>query len=133
MTTLRYKLFEFILKRSGAGETMTKALTRGHIRSQPVPKKVAGRWEKSNFQGRNIWTCRPAEKRSDRVYVHQHGGGYVVGLLPLQFETMTKLADLAGVTIIMPDYPLPPDSTATEIIDWAAAHYGSVVAEHGGG
>ena len=79
-----------------------------------MPKKVVGRWEKSKFQDRNIWTCRPAEQRSDHVYVHQHGGGYVVGLLPLQFETMTKLADMAGVTIIMPDYPLPPDSTAVK-------------------
>jgi acetyl esterase/lipase len=131
MTTLRYKLFETVLKLSGAGKTIEKGLARGHVPSEAVPSKLSKRWERSEFQGRDIFTCRPVGKGNGRIYVHQHGGAYVLGLNSLHFSMFTKLADMAGVTIILPDYPLPPEASAPEIIDWATAHYASVVAEHG--
>ena len=133
MTTLRYRLLESLLKLSGAGKTIGKGLTRGNIPSVKVPAKLRKRWVKTEFQGRDIFTCRPVGKSSGRAYVHQHGGAYVVGLIDFHFGMFTKLADMSGVTIILPDYPMPPDMGAPGIIDWATAHYETVIAEHGAG
>jgi len=133
MTTIRYRLFETLLRLTGAGQTIAKGLKRGNIPSEAVPSKLAKRWTKSEFQGRDIFTCRPAGKGAGRVYVHQHGGAYVLGLNRLHFSMFKKLADLSGVTIILPDYPLPPEASAPEIIDWATAHYASVVEARGAG
>lgn len=131
MTTLRYKLFETLLQLTGAGKTIGKGLARGNIPSEKVPSRLSKRWAKSEFQGRDIFTCRPVGKGNGRIYVHQHGGAYVLGLNSLHFSMFTKLADMSGVTIVLPDYPLPPESSALGIIDWAAAHYVSVVTKHG--
>lgn len=131
MTTLRYRLFETVLKLSGAGKAIEKGLARGHVPSESVPSKLSARWVRSEFRGRDIFTCRPVGKGNGRIYVHQHGGAYVLGLNSLHFSMFTKLADMSGVTIILPDYPLPPEASAPEIIEWAAAHYASVVADHG--
>jgi len=127
MTTLRYKLFETLLQLTGAGKTIGKGLARGNIPSEKVPSRLSKRWVKSEFQGRDIFTCRPVGKGNGRIYIHQHGGAYVLGLNSLHFSMFTKLADMSGVTIVLPDYPLPPESSALGIIDWAAAHYASVV------
>ena len=131
MTTLKYKLFELLLKISGASRTIGKGLERGNVPSVNVPSKLSRRWIKSEFQGRDVFTCRPVGKGSGRVYVHQHGGAYVIGLIDFHFSMFTKLADMSGVTIVLPDYPMPPDMGAPGIMDWATAHYESVIAEYG--
>jgi len=131
MTSLRYKLFETALRLVGVGGAIAKGLKHGNIPSEAVPRSVRDRWERSEFEGRDIWTCRPKGLNSGRVYVHQHGGAYVIGLIALHFTMFTRLADMSGVTIILPDYPLPPDQVAEGIIDWAVSHFESVAAEHG--
>jgi acetyl esterase/lipase len=131
MTTLKYKIFETILRLTGAGKTIGKGLAKGNIPSVGVPSGVQKRWAQSEFQGRDIFTCRPVGKSNGRVYVHQHGGAYVVGLIEFHFTMFTKLADMSGVTIILPDYPMPPDMGAPGIIDWATAHYETVIAKYG--
>lgn len=131
MTSLRYKLFEIVLRLTGAEKAIGKGIERGNIQSEKVPSNLRKRWEKSTFQGRDIWTCRPNGKDTGRVYVHQHGGAYVIGLIGLHFAMFTKIADMSGVTIILPDYPMPPDVGAPGIIDWATAQYENVIAKHG--
>lgn len=131
MTSLRYKLFETILRIAGTGKTIGKGLKRGNIPSEKVPSALRKRWVHSTFQKRDIWTCRPVGKDTGRVYVHQHGGAYVIGLISLHFAMFTKLADMSGVTIILPDYPMPPDAKADDIINWAAAHFQSVSDQYG--
>jgi acetyl esterase/lipase len=131
MTTLRYKLLETALKLSGAGRTIGKGLKRGNIPSEKVPAGLCKRWNKSEFQGRAVFACAPVGKNTGRIYVHQHGGAYVIGLITLHFAMFTKLADMAGVTIILPDYPLPPEASADDIIDWAVKHYDTVADEFG--
>jgi monoterpene epsilon-lactone hydrolase len=131
MTTLRYRLFEGLLKISGAGRTIEKGLKRGNIPSEKVPSGLQSRWSETEFQGRAVFTCAPVGHDTGRVYVHQHGGGYVVGLIGLHFAMFTKLVDMAGVTVVLPDYPLPPEATADQIIDWGVAHYDTIIAEYG--
>jgi len=120
-----------VLKVSGAGRAIGKGLERGNVTSVSVPSKLRKRWVKTEFQGRDIFTCRPVGKGTGRVYVHQHGGAYVIGLIDLHFAMFTRLADMSGVTIILPDYPMPPDMGAPGIIDWATAHYEAVIAQYG--
>jgi acetyl esterase/lipase len=128
MTTLRYKLFEKLLGWSGAGRSITKAVAGEKIRHD-MPK--GDRWTRGEFEGRAIWTCLSRSNATGRVYVHQHGGAYVLGLNAVQFATFAKLADMSGATIILPDYPLPPEQTAEGIIAFAKAHFASLVEEHG--
>ena len=131
MTSFRYRCFEWVLKVSGAGKTIGKALARGNIPSVKPSSKLAKRWTRSKFKGRDIWTCRPKGSDTGQVYIHQHGGAYAIGLIPLHFAMFAKLSDMSGATIILPDYPLPPNEGAHGIIEWAAAQYQSVVGEFG--
>lgn len=131
MTTLKYKLVETLLRLSGKGKLIEKALNKGHISSEAPPRSLRHRWAKTVFEGRDIWTCKPYGPGSGKVYLHQHGGAYALGLIGLHYSMFTKLADMSGTTIILPDYPLPPEAAASDIIGFAVSHYEAVAAEYG--
>ena len=131
MPTFQYKIFEFVAGLIGVSKAIPKGLDKGAPPSDAPPRKVASRWVKTRFRDRDIWTCAPKANPTGRAYVHQHGGAYVLGLNGLQFSMMTELSDTTGAVIILPDYPLPPERFAEDIIDWAAAHFDAVVTEYG--
>lgn len=131
MTTLKYKLVEAVLRLSGAGKLIGKAVDKGHVPSETPPRSIRKRWTKTEFQGRDIWVCEPFGASSGKIYIHQHGGGYALGLIGLHFAMFTKLADMSGTTIILPDYPLPPEATSDDIISFAVAQYEAAAKEYG--
>ena len=130
-TSFRYKAMQGILRATRYRNIMPKDAARGNQRNMEPKGRLARRWERSEWDGRAVWTCHPEAGPAERVYVHQHGGGYVYGIQKLHYMSLSELADHAGVSVIMPDYPLPPDARAPEIMDWADRHFASVVESHG--
>lgn len=130
-TTLRYKLLQGIFRATGYRNNMLKDVVKGEQRNTLPKGKQATRWERSEFEGRAVWTCHPKTGATDRAYVHQHGGGFVYGIAPIHYMSLSEIADHAGMTVIMPDYPLPPQTHAPAIIDWADRHFTAVVDHYG--
>ena len=72
--------------------------------------------------------------RSGGVLIYLHGGAYVYPMVAGQWGIVEGLIDRTGLPVIIPDYPLAPQHTATEafdfvqpIIDEAQAEFGRVV------
>lgn len=130
-TSLGYKALQGFFRITRYRNNMIKDAANGEQRNALPKGKQAARWERSEFAGRAVWTCDPKNGATDRVYVHQHGGGYVYGIAAIHYMSLQELADHAGMTVIMPDYPLPPQARAPEIIDWADRQLTSVVAQYG--
>lgn len=130
-TTLRYKILQGIFRATKYRNKMIKDVAIGEQRNALPKGKLAVRWDRSDFDGRAVWTCHPKSGATDRVYVHQHGGGFVYGIAAIHYMSLQELADHAGMTVIMPDYPLPPQARAPEIMAWADRHFTSVVAQYG--
>lgn len=130
-TSLAYKTMQGVMRLAKTRNRMLKDVERGEQRNELPKGKLADRWERSEFDERAVWTCHPPEGPTKRVYVHQHGGGFVYGLLGLHFMSLSEVAFRAKMTVILPDYPLPPQSHAPEIIDWADRHFASVAEQYG--
>lgn len=129
--TLRYKALQAVFRGLKVRNGMLKDAARGEQRNEVPKGKLAKRWQSSTFDGRTVWTCHPKGGATDRAYVHQHGGGYVYGLMKMHFRSLSELADHAGMTVILPDYPLPPQVHAPEIMDWADRHFTTLVDQYG--
>lgn len=126
-TSLSYKLLQGVFRATRHRNNMIKDAAKGE-QLNAVPKgKQAKRWQKAEFEGRAVWICHPKQGKTSQVYIHEHGGGYVYGLLPVHYMSLQELSDYAGITVILPDYPLPPQSHAPHIIDWSDRHFASVV------
>jgi acetyl esterase/lipase len=126
-----YKAIEGLFRTFKMRNRMLKDAAKGEQRNEVPTGKLVKRWERSDFDGRAVWTCHPEGGPTERIYVHQHGGGYVYGLLKLHFQSLQEVADHAGMTVMLPDYPLPPQARAPQIMDWADRHFSAVVDRFG--
>lgn len=126
-----YRAMEGIMRLLKTRNRMLKDVARGEQRNERPKGKLAQRWQRSEFEGRAVWICHPNSGETKRVYIHQHGGGYVYGLMQLHYISLSELCDHAGMTVILPDYPLPPQAHAPDIMGWADRHFSSAVECYG--
>ena len=130
-TSLRYRMINGLVRVLRVRNAMARDAGTGRHRNARPSGKQKSRWRKDTFNGRTVWSCKPEIPDTGRVYIHQHGGGYVYGIQHGHFQSCTELSDLAGVTVIMPDYPLPPEATAAEIFVWADSHFTACAERYG--
>lgn len=130
-TTFAYRALNTVFRLINFRAKMGKDAGSGRQRNMKPMGKYKSRWRREAFEGRAVWVCAPSGNDTGRVYIHQHGGGYVYGIQAGHYQSCAELADLAGVTVLMPDYPLPNDDTARGIIDWADRHFTSCVECYG--
>ena len=129
--SLRYKALTGLLRATRFRFRMLRDAPAGRTRCTVPRGRDAKRWVRGEFDGRAVWTCHPVSGPTGQVYVHMHGGGYVYGLLPTHYSALREVCDHADVSVILPDYPLPPNARAPQIIDWADRSVASAVDRYG--
>jgi acetyl esterase/lipase len=60
-----------------------------------------------------------------------HGGGYVLDVAGLHFETVCKLCKMLGASATVPIYPLAPEHKAPEVLAAMRGLYDEVAEQHG--
>jgi acetyl esterase len=87
-----------------------------------VPDRAT--WQAINADGREIGLLihTPLRtKRSDRLVVYCHGGGWIVGSPLTHADISGALCDISGIGVISVDYRLAPEHVAPAAIDDALA------------
>lgn len=60
-----------------------------------------------------------------------HGGGYVMDIAPVHWNTVARLCDMLGASATVPVYPLAPEHKAAEILAAMQGLYGELAAQYG--
>jgi acetyl esterase/lipase len=63
--------------------------------------------------------------------LYLHGGGYVLDVAGLHFETVCKLCEMLGASATVPVYPLAPEHKVPEVLAAMRGLYDEVVEQHG--
>ncbi len=119
MTTLRYKLFESILRLTRANRVLKKTMDGKPFKSAHLPGRLKSRAEQIEIAGQPVWIIHPSSGPAQTAYIHFHGGAYILGLMALHFGLAAQLSERAGVSVILPDYPLAPQAQVEEITAFA--------------
>jgi len=119
MTTLRYKLFETVLRLTKADRMIAKTMDGAPNRTAKLPRSLKNRAEKIEINGQIVWIIHPKTGAGEAAYIHFHGGAYILGLMSLHFGLAAQLSERTGVSVIVPDYPLAPDAEVEEITRFA--------------
>lgn len=91
----------------------------------PVPDDA--RIEETDAEGVSLtWVAVP-ESREDRVILHVHGGGGVMGSARTYRELAARLARSAGARVAVPDYRLAPEAPFPAGIDDIVRGYGALL------
>lgn len=90
-----------------------------------VPKSMCKNYDvgESSVEHRKVWTIKPRGNASDKVILYLHGGAYVFSIGKYHWKFVEALLLRTNATIVVPDYPLAPDSTCEEAIDFIGRLY----------
>lgn len=86
----------------------------------------------SHFQGRDVWTIAPRDRRASATVLYWHGGGYVYPAASLHWSFFAHMAKVYGWRVVAPLYPLAPEHNAQEISNFALDFYRNLLRSHDG-
>ncbi|HAW20322.1 MAG TPA: alpha/beta hydrolase [Flavobacteriales bacterium] len=99
----------------------------------PVPKSIAKNYNVrcSAKHARPTWTISPKENASDKVILYLHGGAYLFTIKQYHWNFAAELLAKTNATIVIPDYPLAPDSSCEDAIDFIGHIYEELLGTFG--
>lgn len=114
-------------------ETATEQMALHAPKPHPMPRRMRARFTATSEKGvTRVFPKRGL--RSGGALIYLHGGAYVYPMVVGQWGIVEGLIDRTGLPVIIPDYPLAPEHTATEafdfvqpIVDEAQAEFGRVI------
>lgn len=71
----------------------------------------------------------PNKIKTEKLILYFHGGGYIEGMVKEQWSTIAKIAVESGTKVYVPDYPLAPESTFTQVYSMLDNFYQRVLEE----
>lgn len=73
-----------------------------------------------------IWSITPVNISNQKLVIYFHGG-YIGGMVKEQWNTIAKIAVSTGSKVIIPDYPLAPESNYKDVFAMVSATYEKVL------
>ena len=70
-----------------------------------------------------IWHLTPKRLKNKKLIIYFHGGGFVEGMVKEQWNTMAKIAVSAGSKVVVPEYPLAPESNYKDVFAMVSETY----------
>ncbi len=70
-----------------------------------------------------FWIKTPATRRTDKVIVYLHGGGYILGSAETNLGSALRIGSAAGIPVLSVDYRLAPEHPFPAALDDAATAY----------
>ena len=93
-------------------------------------EKMHVKVESGQISGVNVFTVTPneiSEENRDRLLVHVHGGGYVLGPGEAGTPEAIMMAGFGHIKVLSIDYRMPPDFPYPAALDDAMAVYRAIV------
>ncbi len=74
-----------------------------------------------------IWYITPRNCHKEKTLLYFHGGAFIAGMVKQQWNTIAKIGRLTGSQVIIPDYPLAPESNYKDAIAMVSDTYQRVL------
>lgn len=100
-------------------------LPSAKMRGQPAVSET-------HLDGRSVWTIAPKDRAPVAHLLYFHGGGYVYPAADVHWNFMGYMANVHGISVTAPLYPLAPEASAAEITAFGLAAYEAFLASHDG-
>ena len=128
------KLIQFFMGLLGMKRAMEKKILRNGYAKEPakLPKSIIN---KCNVQvaeqnGRKIWTLFKKNTESDSVILFLHGGAYYANITKMHWDFVEQLINRINAKIVVPDYPLAPESTCEETYQFIDEVYAKIISDY---
>lgn len=132
--SLDAKLIQFVMGLLGMKRAMERKVVNNGYNKIPakIPKSILKQFnaDVEEFNGRKVWTLSPKNKENNSLILFLHGGAYYANITPLHWRLVEQLLVTTSSTIVVPDYPLAPESTCKDSFQFLDSVYSMLVSKY---
>lgn len=125
------KLIQSALGFLGVKKRMKQKIEQNGYSKNPakIPKSILKKLNVGidEVDNRKIWTISPKQNRSNAIILFLHGGAFVANISSMHWLFIEQLISLTGAAVVVPDYPLAPDTTCTITYQFLDAVYAKLI------
>lgn len=118
----------------GFKKKMEKKMMNSKFAQNPakLPKSLLKNYNVQLIEqnGKNVWTISPKDSISDVLILYLHGGAYMANISKQHWDIIEQLLIKTKATIIIPDYPLAPNSTYIETYNFICQLYTKLLSDY---
>ena len=111
----------------GFKRNFTNKIKRSNFKTRPAPfpKSFIDKFIVNTMEvhTRKVWEIIPKSNTSGLYIFYLHGGGYVHNISKQHWQFIARLIRDTGAIVIVPDYPLAPETTAKISFSMVEASY----------
>lgn len=129
--SFKTKFMKTALKLSGMKKQLEKRMVANGLAKIPAnpPRSLMKRFTIREIErdGRKVWTISPIAGKTDIVILYLHGGAYMGSISDQHWGLIERLLCRVNAIIVVPDYPLAPESTCKETFGFVDKGYQEIV------
>lgn len=137
--SLRYKVLSRCIKAAGIKKIYSKPegellnLLQTKFRASDLPELMYKKFDidKTETDNRAVFKISPKNIKTDNVILFIHGGGGMMCPTPLHYRFAAKLVKNTGSALYFPFYPLGPEASINESMEWLSKVYSKICKTHG--
>ena len=115
--------------KDGLDKAMEKNKGRVEAQSPSDSLKKDFVFTQTKFKERSFWTISPKNNKSEKVILYLHGGAYINNIVKFQWDMMEEIARKTNSKIVVPDYPLSPESTYNDVYFFIESVYNDLLTQ----
>ncbi|MCF8358215.1 MAG: alpha/beta hydrolase [Prolixibacteraceae bacterium] len=131
--SIESKLVQFFMALSGMKKSMEKKILNNTYSKEPaeIPKAFFKNFnvDVEKFRERKVWTISPKIDADNTAILFLHGGAYYANISKMHWLLVEKITNSTNSTLIVPDYPLAPESTYKETYQFLDAVYSGMISK----
>lgn len=125
--SIESRLIQFFMGFLGMKRVMERKIVTNGFSKEPasIPKSIlkACRVSDEVVMGRKLWTLAPNNSQSDTIILFLHGGAYYANMTRMHWRLVEQVLLKTNATIVVPNYPLAPESTCKDTYRMLHAAY----------
>lgn len=120
-----FRMTGTLRKRYSDGPDFLKNIEQSRVEQQFPNSKLRRKVDirETEFEGRKIYRFAPKDRPVAGHMLYWHGGGYVYPAVDIHWQFLAHMAEKHGIVSTAPLYPLAPEASAEESVDWAMRFY----------
>jgi acetyl esterase/lipase len=136
--SFKYKVLERCIKKINIKkiydmpEEKMKELLYTKFRAEDLPEFLYKQFtvQKTDLDGRLLFKLCPKEVKNENVILFIHGGGGMMCPTPLHYRFAAKIVKKTGSVMYFPFYPLGPESSINQSMEWLDKAYEEILKHH---
>jgi acetyl esterase/lipase len=132
--SIESKLIQFLMGLFGMKKRIEKKIVSNRYAKKPaeLPKSILNRCKAQveEHKGRKVWTLSPVNGETGAIILFLHGGAYYANITGLHWRFVEQIIIRTRAKIIVPDYPLAPESSCEETFQFIDAVYSKLISKY---